>query len=109
MQLKITFIIILLSLSSAVVNAQMPVGDANLGPLKTPSCRFCHGQDGIGTQDTYPNLAGQKSAYLFSSMKIYQSGMRSGGLATMMSKQLSRLNDQDLADISAYYEKMAKE
>lgn len=109
MTLKITFIITLLSLSGTVIGAQMPVGDASLGPLKTPSCRFCHGLDGIGTQNNYPNLAGQKSAYLFSSMKNYQDGTRSGDLSTMMSKQLSKLNDQDLADISVYYEEMAKD
>jgi cytochrome c553 len=36
-------------------------------------------------------------------MKDYQQGNRTGALAEMMQAQLSKLNDQDLRDIAAYY------
>jgi cytochrome c553 len=36
-------------------------------------------------------------------MKDYQNGNRQGALAEMMKAQLSRLNDQDLKDIAAYF------
>jgi cytochrome c553 len=81
-------------------------GNASLGPLKTPSCRFCHGIDGIAPIASYPNLKGQNERYLFSSMKAYQNGDRKGDLSEMMRTQLSALNDQDLADIAAYYTSM---
>ncbi|MGF1806922.1 cytochrome c, partial [Aliivibrio sifiae] len=41
--------------------------------------------------------------YLYSSMKAYQNGERTGPLALMMKAQLQRLNDQDLKDIAAFY------
>lgn len=78
-------------------------GNASLGPLKTPSCRFCHGVDGIASIPSYPNLRGQNAPYLLNAMKAYQNGDRKGDLAEMMRTQLSALNDQDLADIAAFY------
>jgi len=78
-------------------------GNASLGPLKTPSCRFCHGVDGIASMPSYPNLRGQNEGYLFNAMKAYQNGNRQGDLAEMMRTQLSALNDRDLADIAAFY------
>jgi len=36
-------------------------------------------------------------------MKAYQDDERKGSLAEMMKQQLSKLNNQDLADIAAYY------
>lgn len=36
-------------------------------------------------------------------MKAYQNGDRQGDYADMMRAQLSKLNDQDLKDITAFY------
>lgn len=108
MDLKKHLILYSLFLFSMNTYATIPAGDASLGPLKTPSCRFCHGINGVATQDSYPNLQGQKAPYLFNGMKSYQNGEREGGLAEMMKKQLSKLNDQDLADIAAFYVQMPK-
>ena len=36
-------------------------------------------------------------------MKAYQSGDRQGAYAEMMRAQLSKLDDQDLRDIAAFY------
>ncbi|ENM3850160.1 cytochrome c [Vibrio cholerae] len=78
-------------------------GDPVLGKQKAPSCVFCHGTDGKATQVSYPNLDGQSSEYLYSAMKAYQLGERTGPMAEMMRAQLQRLNDQDLRDIAAFY------
>lgn len=96
----------LISLATYNVLGESYQGNASLGPLKTPSCRFCHGIDGIATIPSYPNLRGQNERYLFNSMKAYQNGERKGDLADMMRTQLSALNNQDLADIAAYYANM---
>ncbi|HEY7867305.1 MAG TPA: cytochrome c [Psychromonas sp.] len=96
----------LISLATFNVLGESYQGNASLGPLKTPSCGFCHGMDGIATVPTYPNLQGQNERYLFSSMKAYQNGDRQGDFAEMMRIQLSALNDQDLADIAAFYATM---
>lgn len=87
--------------SLALANTQF--GDAELGKVKSPSCIFCHGTDGTASNPTYPNIKGQNAQYLFQSMKGYQDGNRQGALAEMMKAQLSRLNDEDLKDIAAYF------
>lgn len=93
-------------LSTLISNTESYQGDASLAPMKIPSCGFCHGTEGISTQANYPNLQGQNERYLFSSMKAYQNGDRQGDFAEMMRIQLSALNDQDLADIAAFYATM---
>ncbi len=90
-----------LILSSSVV--AKPFGDAVKGKLKSPSCVYCHGSNGITTNDAYPNLAGQNAQYLYDSMKAYQDGLRLGPLAEMMAAQLRMLNDEDLRDVAAFY------
>ena len=78
-------------------------GNAELGRVKAPSCVFCHGATGEAVNASYPNLKNQNAQYLYQSMQDYQQGNRTGALAEMMQAQLSKLNDQDLRDIAAYY------
>ena len=42
-----------------------------IGKQKAKVCMTCHGEDGISTQEPYPNLRGQKMGYLISSLKDY--------------------------------------
>jgi len=93
----------LLLLIPSLALASNQFGDPELGKVKAPSCVFCHGSDGTASNPAYPHLKGQNAQYLFQSMKDYQDGNRTGALAEMMKAQLSRLNDQDLKDISAYF------
>ena len=81
-------------------------GDVGLGKLKCNSCRFCHGDNGIAASLVYPNLNGQKEQYLIKSMQAYQKGERKGLFAEMMKQQLSKISDEDLADIAIYYSQM---
>ncbi|XHY22715.1 hypothetical protein ViNHUV68_35120 [Vibrio sp. NH-UV-68] len=83
--------------------ANTSFGDPELGKIKAPSCVFCHGTNGIATNPSYPNLNNQNAQYLYQSMQAYQQGDRQGPLAEMMAAQLSRLNDQDLKDVAAYF------
>ncbi|TON22850.1 cytochrome C554 [Vibrio parahaemolyticus] len=80
-----------------------PFGDAEKGKVKTPSCVYCHGTNGLSSNDAYPNLAGQSPKYLYDSMKAYQDGLRTGPLAEMMKAQLRKLNDEDLRDVAAFF------
>lgn len=79
-----------------------PFGDAEKGKVKAPSCVYCHGTNGLSSNDAYPNLAGQSPKYLYDSMKAYQDGLRTGPLAEMMKAQLRMLNDEDLRDVAAF-------
>ncbi|WP_318512692.1 c-type cytochrome [Photobacterium leiognathi] len=84
----------------------MPKGDASQGEIKTPSCRFCHGSNGIAPRPDYPNLKGQQAEYLYNSMQAYLYGSRTGTMSTMMKAQLKNLSEQDIADIAEYYAQM---
>ncbi|PFG58214.1 cytochrome c553 [Vibrio sp. ES.051] len=89
-------------LFSSVVSAES-FGDADKGKIKSPSCVYCHGTNGIAENDAYPSLAGQNAPYLYNAMKAYQSGEREGPLADMMEAQLRMLDDEDLRDVAAFF------
>ena len=64
-------------------------------------CVACHGVDGNPANPDYPKLGGQHADYLAKTLRDYQSGARNNaimkGFATM-------LKDQDIVDVSAWYE-----
>jgi len=78
-------------------------GDVDAGKAKSVMCAACHGADGIGIADIYPNLAGQKAAYLESAILAYKNGQRSGGNAALMTGMANALSDEDAANLAAYY------
>ncbi len=64
------------------------------------SCVGCHGQNGIGLSDMFPNLAGQKKAYMIKQLNDFKSGVRQN---QMMSPMAAQLTPQDMEDVSAYF------
>jgi cytochrome c553 len=70
---------------------------------KVGVCVACHGADGIGKAPQYPNLAGQKGAYIEKQLKAFRSGDRKDPNMSAMAKPLS---DQDIADLAAYFESL---
>jgi cytochrome c553 len=75
-------------------------GDAAAGKAKAASCNACHGATGISAIPTYPNLAGQKEAYLAKQMKAFKDGTRKDPTMNAMAKPLS---DADIANLAAHY------
>ena len=75
-------------------------GDAAAGKAKAASCAGCHGAKGISAIPMYPNLAGQKEAYLTKQMKAFKDGTRKDPTMNAMAAPLS---DADMANISAYF------
>ena len=76
------------------------VGDAAAGQAKTAVCGACHGPDGNSMAPNFPKLAGQGDRYLLKQLHEIKDGKRQ---VLEMTGQLTNLNDQDLADIAAYY------
>lgn len=75
-------------------------GDAAAGKAKSAMCAGCHGQDGISLVPTYPNLAGQKEAYLVKSLKDFRSKTR---VDATMNAMAAGLSDTDISNLATYF------
>ena len=99
MKRQILTVLSAIALSTAATVATA-AGDAAAGKAKSATCAGCHGAKGVSAIPTYPNLAGQKAAYLTKQMKAFKDGTRKDPTMNAMAKPLS---DADMANISAYY------
>ena len=75
-------------------------GDIAAGKARSMSCAGCHGANGISNSPMWPNLAGQKEAYLASQLQMFKDGRRANAMMSPMAKGLS---DADIANLAAYY------
>jgi cytochrome c553 len=75
-------------------------GDAAAGKAKSATCAGCHGAEGVSANPLWPNLAGQKEAYLVKQLKAFRDGTRSDPMMSPMAKPLS---DADIENLAAYY------
>jgi len=75
-------------------------GDLAAGKSKAASCSGCHGANGISANPLWPNLAGQKEAYLVKQLKAFRDGSRSDPMMTPMAKPLS---GADIENLAAYF------
>ncbi len=91
--------ICLLGLSSSLY-----AGDIAQGKTKSATCAGCHGSDGIGLSQEFPNLAGQKEAYIIKQLKAFKSGERKD---PTMAAMAAALNENDMADLAAYFSSLA--
>jgi len=66
------------------------------------TCASCHGLSGIvkSKDKSVPNIAGQRPAYLYTELRVYQSGGRG---ATPMNNAVKFLSDDALVKVAAYY------
>jgi len=83
-----------------VNSASAFTGDAAAGKTKAATCAACHGTNGIGSTDMYPNLAGQHADYIVKQLKAFKAGERKDPVMAPMAMALS---DQDMADVAAYF------
>ncbi len=75
-------------------------GDPAAGKVKTRACLTCHGVDGIGRLPSAPNLAGQNEWYLAKQLSDYRAGKRTHQVMSIIAKNLS---DEDIDDLAAWY------
>ena len=101
-------------LGTSVLAATTPTKTAPKNPLalqfKTPSatrgatiagtCAGCHGRAGVSTQADIPSLAGQIPNYTQFQLAAFRAKLRP---SNVMHQVASKLSDQDIADLSAYY------
>ena len=84
----------------AAVGEEARAGDPVEGRAKAAMCRTCHGVDGLATIPTAPHLAGESHVYLSSQLKAFRSGKREHEIMSVIAKQLS---DKDIEDLAAWY------
>ena len=75
-------------------------GNPAAGKGKTRACLTCHGVDGISRVRSAPNLAGQNEWYLAKQLRDYRSGKRTHQFMSIVAKDLS---DADIDDLAAWY------
>jgi len=75
-------------------------GNAAAGQTKAAVCGACHGPDGNSMAPNFPKLAGQGDRYLLKQLHDIKDGKRT---VLEMTGLLTNLNDQDLADIAAWF------
>jgi len=98
-------VVFVASVTALGAHAQELKGDAKAGEGKIAMCIGCHGIKGYQASfpEVYkvPMIAGQGAKYIAASLYAYQNGERKHPSMRGISKGL---NDQDILDISAYYE-----
>lgn len=96
----------------AVAQGAVAAGDATAGAAKAAVCGACHGADGNSMVGTFPKLAGLGEKYLLKQMQDIQAWdlekdaakkATTGREVPQMTGILANLNEQDLADIAAYF------
>ncbi len=85
---------------AASANIAIAGGDAAAGKAKAASCAGCHGAKGISAMPLYPNLAGQKEAYIVKQLKAFKDKSRKD---PTMNAMVAPLSDADMANIAAFY------
>lgn len=83
--------------------APVVAGDKEAGKELSVTCAACHGEDGVGTLDIYPIIAGQYEDYLVHALKAYRDGKRKN---IIMGGMAAALSDDDIKNLAAYYAAM---
>jgi len=77
-----------------------PMDIADGKHLAEMDCASCHNANGISTINGIPHIAGQRPAYLYSTLKEYRLGDRSN---ESMSTAVKFLSDDALVKVAAYF------
>jgi len=78
---------------------------------KANNCASCHGADYNKPIDpSYPKLAGQHKEYLEHALRTYKRGNGANGRNNaIMGAQVTKLSNQDMADLAAYLHSLPSE
>jgi cytochrome c553 len=99
------FVTASIALALSVTGVQA-AGNADAGKTKSAACAACHGPDGNSpVNPVWPKLAGQHAGYIEKQLSDFKSGARTD--PTMIG-MVAPLNEQDMADLAAYFSSQAK-
>jgi cytochrome c553 len=86
------------------LGAAEAAGDAAAGKTRAAACAGCHGANGEGVGPN-PPLAGMSEPQFVQAMQDYKSGKRAN---PVMKSLAAPLNEQDTANLAAYYASLKK-
>lgn len=89
--------------ATIMISSPVFAGDAEAGKAKAVTCAACHGANGISAIPLYPNLAGQKEAYIAQQLRNFKSGERNNAV---MKGMVMALSETDMDNLAAYYANM---
>ena len=92
------------TISLLAISIAQAAGDPAAGKAKAASCAACHGANGQGVPPN-PALVGKSEDDMLQAMKDYKSGKRANAV---MKGMTAGLNDQDMANLAAYYASLKK-
>jgi cytochrome c553 len=98
--MKHQILTVLSAVALATIATTASAGDVAAGKKRSAACAGCHGADGISAVPNYPNLAGQKEAYLILTLKGFRDGTRENNVMSALAKSLS---DADIENLAAFY------
>ena len=74
--------------------------DVTAGEKKAAMCAGCHGEKGVNKNPMFPNLAGQKRAYISSQLRAFKKGTR---VNSMMQHVAEQLSTEDMDNLAAFF------
>lgn len=74
-----------------------------------PACSQCHGASGQGVAPNFPRLAAQSAGYLQRQLQAWKQGNRTGDPMNLMTGIASKLDDNQIAAVAAYYASLPAE
>jgi len=88
-------------LATSLMASAAAMADAGAGKaaFTGKGCIGCHGAGGHSAVPTYPNLAGQHSAYTSKQLHAFKSGTRAD---PTMAAMVASLTDADITNIAEY-------
>ncbi len=79
------------------------VGDPQAGKQKSAVCGACHGPDGNSFVGIWPKIAGQHEKYIAQQIQELKKGEKGKRFDPTMFPMIQGLNEQDIADLAAFY------
>lgn len=71
--------------------------------IHLPGCDQCHAPGGVGVGDHFPPLAGQSALYIANQLRAWKQGSRHNDPLQLMQSVAGKLDDADIAAVSAWY------
>ncbi|KOR29908.1 hypothetical protein TI03_01070 [Achromatium sp. WMS1] len=99
-KLMITISISTLMAIGSITQAEL-VGNPEAGKTKAAMCGGCHGLDGNSPSPMFPSLAGQHQNYLYKQIIDFKTKKRQDPAMSPQAQLMT--NEQDIADVSAYF------